>query len=69
MNHMNNAAHCNCPHHKIGAILIILFGLTLLLGTMGTLSPLFVSYAVPVLFIVYGITRLMGGSCKCYKNS
>lgn len=30
---------------------------------------MFVGYAIPVLFIVFGITRLMGGSCKCYKNS
>lgn len=66
---MNPAGHCTCPHHKFGAILIILFGLTFLLGTMGVLSGMFVSYAWPVLVILFGLARLMGGSCKCYTRS
>jgi hypothetical protein len=69
MNHMNQAPHCGCPHHKTGAILIILFGLTFLLGMMNVLSPMFVGYTWPVLIIVFGLTRLMGGSCKCYMRS
>jgi hypothetical protein len=68
MNHMNTAGHCKCPHHKVGAVLIVLFGLTFLLGTMGVLSGMFVAYAWPVLIIIFGLTRLMGGSCSCYTK-
>lgn len=69
MNHMNNAEHCKCSHHKVGAILIIVIGLTFLLGVMNVLSPMVVAYAWPILVIVFGVTRLMGGSCKCYMRS
>ncbi|MDB5189236.1 MAG: hypothetical protein JWL82_193 [Parcubacteria group bacterium] len=69
MNHMNNAGACTCPHHKSGAIIIILLGLTFLLGTMGVLSSMIVGYALPVLVILLGITKLMGGSCKCYAKA
>ncbi len=69
MNHMNNASHCKCSHHKVGAVLIVLFGLTFLLGAMGVVSGMFVSYAWPILLIVLGLTKLMGGSCGCYAKA
>jgi hypothetical protein len=69
MNHMNQSGHCNCPHHKIGAVLIILFGLTFLLGMMNILAPMWVAYSWPTLIILFGITRLASGSCKCYMKS
>ncbi len=69
MNHMNTTGHCRCPHHKSGALIIILFGLTFLLGTMGIVSGMFVSYTWPLLLIVFGVTRLIGGSCRCYTKA
>lgn len=69
MNHMNTMGHCTCPHHKTGAIIIILLGLTFLLGTMGVLSGVAVSYAWPILVIIFGVTRLIGGSCRCYAKA
>lgn len=69
MNHMNPVEHCKCPHHKSGAFLVILLGLVFLLGTMGVLSGMTVAYSWPVILIAFGVTRLMGGSCKCYMKS
>ena len=63
MNSGNNA--CRCTHHKIGPILIILFGLGFLLEATGTLSALTLSYAWPMLVIVFGIMKLTGRKCGC----
>lgn len=69
MNHMNPSSHCKCPHHKVGAVLVVLFGLTFLLETMGVVSGMFVSYAWPVLVILFGLAKLKSGSCSCYAKS
>ena len=56
---------CKCPHHKIVPILIILIGLTFLLGVLNILTSSFVDLAWPVLLILIGMQKLMAGKCKC----
>lgn len=58
---------CKCPHHKTMPVLIILFGLTFLLGTWGTLSWDAVNVIWPVLVILAGAMKLVenSGMCKC----
>ena len=58
---------CKCPHHKVTPILVMLFGLTFLLGTLGTLSWDTVNIIWPVLVILAGAMTLgdKSGMCKC----
>jgi len=56
---------CKCPHHKAMPILVILFGLTFLLGAWGTLSQETVNFVWPVLVILAGVVKMTKGMCKC----
>ena len=58
---------CKCPHHKVMPVLIILFGLTFLLGNWGTLSWGAVNMIWPVLVILGGAMKFSekSGMCKC----
>ena len=58
---------CKCTHHKVIPVLVILFGITFLLGTWGTLDWSAVNVIWPVLVIVAGVMKWMerGGMCKC----
>lgn len=69
MNHVNPAGACRCVHHKVVPILIILFGLSFLLGTLGYLDASFVRLAWPTLIILVGLVKLFSGSCKCYERA
>jgi hypothetical protein len=56
---------CSCPHHKVMPIGIILIGLVVLAGQLGWVTMSFVGVAWPILLILIGIGKWMGGSCKC----
>ena len=56
---------CKCPHHKTMPVLIILFGLTFLLGAWGMLSWSAVEVNWPVLVILAGVFKMTKGMCKC----
>ena len=58
---------CKCPHHKVVPALIILIGLTFLLGSWGTLSASSVNVIWPVLVILAGAMKFgeKAGMCKC----
>ncbi len=60
---------CKGQHHKAMPVLVILFGLTFLLGAMNILSPDTVMMIWPVLVIIAGVKKLMMGMgmgmCKC----
>lgn len=58
---------CSCPHHKVVPVLVVLFGLTFLLGALGILTSGFVMIAWPVLVIAGGLMKWMSksGMCKC----
>lgn len=56
---------CNCPHHKMIPLLVVLAGVDLLLGALNVLSPMAVNVILPILIIVAGATKMSGGMCKC----
>ncbi len=58
---------CKCPHHKVMPVLVVLFGLTFLLGTLDILTSGFVNIAWPVLVIAAGLMKWVekSGMCKC----
>ena len=56
---------CNCPHHKVVPISIMLIGLTFLLGAFGMLGAMAVNIIWPLLLIIIGGTKLGGASCAC----
>ena len=56
---------CNCPHHKVIPLSIILIGLAVLLGATSYLTGTTVNILVGILLIVIGGTKLKGRNCKC----
>lgn len=69
MNHMNSAPACQCGHHKIVPILVVLFGLTFLLEHLGVFTASFTDIAWPVLVILVGLVKVRSGGCRCYMQS
>ncbi len=55
---------CRCGHHKMFGWLVVLFGLTFLLGAFNVLSAYVVGMIWPVLVIIAGC----GMMCKCYEH-
>ncbi|OGZ67632.1 MAG: hypothetical protein A3C58_00965 [Candidatus Staskawiczbacteria bacterium RIFCSPHIGHO2_02_FULL_34_10] len=58
---------CKCAHHKVMPVLVILFGLTFLLGAWGIFDKNSVNTIWPVLVIVAGFMKIgeKSGMCKC----
>lgn len=56
---------CKCGHHRMGPVLVVLFGLDFLGGAMGWWSMDFVNVSWPILVIVAGAMKMMEGRCKC----
>lgn len=62
---MTTGKTCNCTHHKVIPILVILFGLEFLLATVGVFTWNFVDVTWPILVIIAGCVKLFGRTCKC----
>lgn len=60
--------NCRCPHHMMGAIFVVLFGLTFLLQAMNVLSVGAVSYIWPSILILAGVSKMCAGMCSCCKG-
>ncbi|MDP2598218.1 MAG: hypothetical protein Q8P49_00120 [Candidatus Liptonbacteria bacterium] len=56
---------CNCSHHKMTHLLVVIFGLIFLLANANVLTWAFVGWAWPVLVILAGGMKMMEGKCKC----
>jgi hypothetical protein len=56
---------CKCPHHKVVPILVVLFGLTFLLGALHIFSAGVVAVLWPLILIVGGLFKMTSKSCKC----
>ncbi len=56
---------CGCPHHKMSAIFLTLFGLVFLLGAFDVLSAKVVSIAWPLIIIAAGLTKGTAHKCTC----
>ena len=65
-----SAYGCDCSHHYIGgdilfAILILAFGLTALLKTLGIVTQATYDLVWPIIVIVIGAKMLIKIACKC----
>ncbi|MGH7240005.1 MAG: LiaF transmembrane domain-containing protein [Candidatus Saccharimonadales bacterium] len=56
---------CRCPHHKATPILIILIGLTFLLGDWGFFNAFTATTIWSILLIIIGIFQLTKKKCAC----
>jgi hypothetical protein len=63
MNTMPMGKTCQCSHHKVVPLLVILFALDFFLGTLGVLSAQFVSLSWPILVAIAGFMKM--SKCKC----
>mgnify|MGYP001560885175 CR=1 FL=1 len=66
--HMMENGMCKCTHHKVVPVLIVLFGLTFLLGNLGILSGAIASIVWPSLIILGGLMKFSRGMCSCCKD-
>lgn len=62
--HMNGKK-CECRCHRALPILVILFGLTFLLGAMNMIMESTVSLIWPILVIICGFIGLNKKNCNC----
>lgn len=60
---------CSCVCHSAKGVLVILFGLTFLLGALGIISHSLVDVIWPVLVILGGIKIVGRKFCKCCSSS
>ena len=57
---------CHCPCHKMIGFMVILIGITVLLGTFEVLSAKVVGIVWPIFLILAGArASIMRGMCKC----
>lgn len=56
---------CCCPCHKMAGVLVILFGLTFLLGALNVIGQNVVNIVWPILVMLGGLKCLCAGKCKC----
>ncbi len=56
---------CRCPHHKMVPLGIVLIGLVFLLQALNVLAASTAAVAWPVILILIGLQKMMGGMCKC----
>jgi len=57
---------CNCPHHKVLPVMLVLIGLDFLLGAIGVLTANFVAITWPILLIILGCVKMVRCGC-CSK--
>ena len=56
---------CECKHHKVVPMMLILIALVFLLKGFGVVTSGFTDIAWPILLGVAGFTKLKQGKCKC----
>lgn len=62
---MDSGKTCNCPHHKVIPVLVILLGVAFLAANLNLITWSVVGWIWPVLVVIAGGTMLFRGSCKC----
>ncbi len=65
MQNVSNSQMCKCPHHKIVPMLIALIGVLFLLSALNIIGEKLTMIGWPVLVILIGLNKMMGGKCKC----
>lgn len=56
---------CNCGHHMMKPMLLLIIGLDFLLGALGVLTNEFVQVTWPIVLILIALAMIAGGKCKC----
>jgi len=56
---------CNCPHHKVIPIIVLLIGLVVLLSAFNIWSGQVETILIGVLILIVGFVKLKSASCKC----
>lgn len=65
MDQCHSEHKCSCMHHKMVSIFIVLLGLSFLLKALGVFSAGTNDIIWPVLVILIGLQKMMGGKCRC----
>jgi len=58
---------CNCSHHMIKPVLLLIFGLDFLLGAIGVFTNVFVQITWPIIVILIAVMMMTGKYCKCCR--
>jgi len=61
----NMGPKCDCPHHRMMPLFIVLFGVTFLLYSLGVFSWYAASVTWPIIVILAGLTKMFSGRCHC----
>jgi len=64
-NNENKCSGCECGHHSVIPVLIILFATTFLLGNQGLLQADAVNIIWPILVGIAGVVKISEVRCKC----
>ncbi len=56
---------CKCPHHKVIPAMVVLIGLTFLLGALNVITPTMVAILWPIFVVIAGGTKFAERSCTC----
>jgi len=64
----DSSGKCNCICHKMLGVLLVLFGLTFLLGALDVLSARTVDIIWPIIVVAAGLSSLAKRWCKCCDN-
>ena len=56
---------CNCSHHIMKPVLLLILGFDFLLGALGVLTNSFVQVTWPIILIIIAIAMMSGKKCKC----
>lgn len=62
---MASGPKCQCPHHKMVPIFVILIGLTFLLNTFNVLTAYVTGILWPILLILIGLQKIFETKCSC----
>lgn len=56
---------CNCPHHKMLPLALLIVGVLFLLQALGVDMGNTVAIVWPILLILWALKKMSKGSCKC----
>ena len=59
---------CQCPHHKMIPLFIVLIGLLFLIKAFGAFDAQTVAILWPLLLILIGLQKMFGSACSCCKK-
>ena len=62
---MQSGNVCKCSHHKMWPLLVVVFGLLFLGGSLSWWGAQVVNVGWPVLVVLAGLFKWMEGKCKC----